>query len=87
MSGANVSDLAIDSSSIRLQRRKLRFEISKKVKSEFKCIVLLVIHWDGNLLHDLTSGEHVDRLFLLVSGRNTMKLLTVAKLTSGTGEA
>src|SRR6218665_2218638 len=48
--------------------------------------VPLVVHWDGNLLQDLTGKEHFDRLLVLVWGHGVNKLHGVPKLTSGTGE-
>ena len=49
--------------------------------------VPLVVHWDGKLLQDLTGNEYVDMLPVFESGKNISKLLNVAKLLSGTGEA
>ncbi|KAK2702040.1 hypothetical protein QYM36_019351 [Artemia franciscana] len=49
--------------------------------------VPLVVHWDGKLIPDLIGKEKVDRLPVLVSGKEVLQLLTVAKLPSGTGEA
>jgi len=46
----------------------------------------LVVHWDGNLLKDLTEKQHVDRLPILVTGLGVHKLLGVPKLVGGTGE-
>jgi hypothetical protein len=83
--GVEINSLALNRSTIRVQRQKLRFELSSKVKADFKPDVPLVVHWDGKLLQELTGNEHIDRLPVLVSGRNVYKLLTVAKLPSGTG--
>jgi len=85
--GVDIGSLALNRSSIRVQRRKLHTEMSSRVKANFKPDVPLVVHWDGKLLKDLIGKAHVDRLPVLVSGRNTSKLFTVAKLPSGTGEA
>jgi hypothetical protein len=57
------------------------------LKEAFIKHVPLVIHWDGKLLPDLTNVEKVDRLPVLVSGKEVSKLLTVAKLSSGAGES
>ena len=85
--GVDINSLALNRSSIHVQRKKLRLELTSQVKADFKPDVPLVVHWDGKLLQDLTGNEHVDRLPVLVSGRNITKLLAVAKLPSGTGEA
>ncbi|KAK2720673.1 hypothetical protein QYM36_004529 [Artemia franciscana] len=49
--------------------------------------VPLVVHWDGKLIPDLIGKEKVDCLPVLVSGKEVLQLLTVAKLPSRTGEA
>ena len=59
----------------------------EKLKAEFKTDVPLVVHWDGKLMQDLTSNVHVDRLPIIVSGSGVKQLLTVAKLTNGTGQS
>jgi len=57
------------------------------LRSEFSTNVPLTVHWDGKLMEDLTSHEHVDRLPVLISGVGVEQLLGVPKLSSGTGEA
>ena len=47
----------------------------------------MVVYWDGKLLRDLTGNEYVDRLLIFVTGSAISQLLTVAKLSSGTGQA
>lgn len=85
--GHNIEDLALNRDSIRRQRMKHRFQQAATLKAEFKGNVPLVIHWDGKLIADLTTKEHVDRLPVIVSGKGLSQLLTVAKLPSVTGEA
>ena len=60
---------------------------SVALKAGFQVNVPLVVHWDGKLTDGLTSKEQVDRLSVIVSGKGVSQLLTVAKLTSDTGEA
>ena len=85
--GHNVENLALNRDSIRRQRMKHRLQQSETLKAEFQGNVPLVVHWDGKLIPDLTTKEHVDRLPVIVSGKGVSQLLTVAKLASGSGEA
>ncbi|KAK2713797.1 hypothetical protein QYM36_009621 [Artemia franciscana] len=57
------------------------------LKAEFQGKVPQVVHWDDKLIAGLTGKEQVDQLPVIVSGKGVYQLLTVAKLTSGTGEA
>lgn len=85
--GHDVKELALNRSSIRLQRRQLREQEAQSVKSNFSVNVPLTVHWDGKLLADLTGTEKVDRLPVLVSGEGVSQLLAVPKIPKGTGEA
>lgn len=88
--GHNMDDFVLNRSSIRRSRQQHRAEGASLVKEQFHVIlgdVPLVVHWDGKLLQDLTGREKVDRLPVLVSGKEICRLLTVAKLPSGTGQA
>ncbi|KAK2708513.1 hypothetical protein QYM36_014199, partial [Artemia franciscana] len=66
---------------------KHRIHSSASIRAKFQSYVPLVVHWDGKLIPDLIEKEKVDRLPVLVSGKEVLQLLTVAKLPSGTGEA
>ena len=48
----------------------------------------LVIHWDGKIMADTTNKEDpkskVDRLAVVVTGRELEKMLGIVKLLSGT---
>ena len=59
---------------------------TSEIKASFDPAVPLVLHWDGKIKEDFTgSGRHqVDRLPILVSGQNVVKLLSVPKLHDGT---
>lgn len=46
----------------------------------------MVLHWDGKLLPEITNGEKVDRLPIIVSQRDTEQLLSVPKLSNGCGD-
>ena len=85
--GYDVRDFTINRSSIHRARLRLRQDISNRLKDNFDLGTPLTVHWDGKLLPDLTGKELVDRLPVLVSGRNTFQLHDVRKLESGTGEA
>lgn len=84
--GHDPHNLSINRSTIARSRKKARAEFARHIKEEFHADVPLTVHWDGKLLQDLTSKEHVDRLPILISGQGINKLLGVPKLTSGTGE-
>jgi len=77
----------VNSSSIRRDRIHHREKIAMSLKKDFQVDVPLTIHWDGKMLEDITGHKTVDRLPILVSGRNVDQLLAVPKLESGTGES
>lgn len=85
--GLDAAEFNINPSSIQRQREKFRAERAGKVKEGLKGNSALVVHWDGKMMEDLTSREHVDRLPVLVSGFGEEQLLGVPKLPSGTGQA
>ncbi|KAG0714213.1 hypothetical protein GWK47_014547 [Chionoecetes opilio] len=66
--GQNVEELNINRSSIRRQRLKHRAAMASKIREEFRSGTPLVVHWDGKLVMDLTTKEHVDRLPIIISG-------------------
>ena len=85
--GHDVTSLNINRSSIRRERMKHREEMARTIKQSFDPETPLVVHWDGKLMRELTTKEHVDRLPILVSGKGVTQLLHIAKLPSGTGAA
>lgn len=85
--GHNISDLALNRSSIRRQRIKTREITAAKLIQSFNRDAAFVVHWDGKLLPDLTGNEKIDRLPILVSNYGSSQLLAVPKLKSGTGDA
>jgi len=86
--GQDPDGLALNRWSIRRSRMKHRDETIAKLKDSFAPKVPLVVHWDGKLLPDISERhEKVDRLPILVSGQGVERLLNVAKLPNGTGEA
>ena len=85
--GHDVGSLNINKNSIHRARASHRATKAAMLKAEFSASVPLTAHWDGKLMEDLTSKEHVDRLPVLVSGVGVEQLLGVPKLPSGTGKA
>jgi len=82
----DVKDLIISPSAIRRARMKHRTLFSTEVKATFDPAVPLILHWDGKIMDDFTGPERgkVDRLPILVSGQDVIKLLSVPKLHDGT---
>ena len=83
--GEDIDDPALNRSTIRRWRMQHRDKKSAAIKAQFHGNVPFVIHWDGKLILDLTGKEKHDQLPILVSGKGISKLLSVAKLPSGTG--
>ena len=83
--GHDIGDFNINRSSIRRERMARRQEMASHLMKEFTTDSVLVVHWDGKLMEDLTSKKQVDRLPILVSAQGKTQLLNVAKLTSGKG--
>ena len=88
--GHNPSALALNKESIRQACRNHRVTFEAKIQKSFSADAStgpLTVHWDGKLLPALTGKEKVDRLAVIVSRNDTMKLLGVPLLIRGTGEA
>ena len=84
----NVDNLNISRNSIHRARAQSRIVAATQMNSELNSEFPLTVHWDGKLMQDLTTKEHVDRLSILVSGLDCEQLLAVPiKLSAGTGEA
>ena len=89
MGSKQLSEVAVNRESIRRTRKAHRETEAMKIKSQFEGESVLIVHWDGKLLPDITGDSKVDRLPVIVSepSTGTSKLLAVPKLGSGTGEA
>ncbi|GBN35817.1 hypothetical protein AVEN_136996-1 [Araneus ventricosus] len=86
-SGYEVDEITLSRSYIRRKRMKLRSNMFHQLKTEFQeQDAKLTVHWDGELLQNLTGKEKVDTLPVIVSGKSVHQLLTVPKFASGTGE-
>ena len=88
--GHSIDELKINPSSIHREREEYWKETAKKLKEIYKetSSFMLVVHWDGKLLPDLTAKDLADCLPVLLSVVGVSQLLGVLKLHSGgTGEA
>ena len=56
---------------------KHRAAQSDELNTEFTVTVPLTAQWDGKLLEDLTTREHIDRLPIIISGVGVVQLLGV----------
>ena len=84
--GHDMADINVNRMSIHRHRKQHRAQFAEKYKSKFPSSAALVIYWDGKLIEDLTSKQHVDRLPVIVTGDGISQLLGVPKIALGTGE-
>ena len=85
--GHPLADLTLSRSTIRRSRMSTRKHVTQNDKDNFSIEFLLLLHWDGKLLPDITgSKETVDRIAVIVTGNGLEKLLAVPKIGRGTGE-
>lgn len=79
--------LILNKTSIRLYRQQVRQAKALVIKAVFQSTELkaLVLHWDGKLLFDLVQREMTDRMPVIVSDGDVVKLLGVPKLENGKG--
>ena len=78
--GVNVDELT----SIYGSRKVVCKKIVDNVPQNFTPDTPLIAHFDGKLLPD-NDGLNYDRMPIVVSGKNTEKLLAIPKLPTGTG--
>ncbi|XP_062542261.1 uncharacterized protein LOC134210234 [Armigeres subalbatus] len=86
--GHPIEELNLSVSTIRRARMKIRKCVANEMKASFSSDDYWVVHWDGKLLPDLTdggSGQLVDRLPVIISGKVTEQLLGAPKIEAGTG--
>ena len=84
--GHDLHKLEINETTITRSGQKAKTTFVQHLKKKFYANEPLTVHWDGKLLQDSTSKQHVHCLPFLLSGSNIDKLLGVSKLTSATGE-
>ena len=83
---APAGELIISPSAIHQARKDNRAALAAEIRESFDPNVPLTTHWDGKIMPDLTGTERgcVDRLPIMVSGKDVTKLLAIPKLKSGT---
>lgn len=85
--GLNVENYNISASALHKNRAKMRGRIASDLRENLQLSENLVVHWDGKMLPDLTVGEKVERVAILVTGSGTEQLLGIPKLVSPTGQS
>ncbi|KAG5881633.1 hypothetical protein JTB14_033420 [Gonioctena quinquepunctata] len=81
----DLNNISASHRSIHRNREIVRRKIAQDLKAELRIGDSTVIHWDGNMLPDITGRDKVDKLSMISSGVNTQQLLGVPKLERGTG--
>ena len=76
-SGRSPTEFNINRESIRKEHQKARALFASKLHEKLKADIPLTVHWDGELMDDLTSRSRVDHLAILVSGQGVSQLLKV----------
>jgi len=83
----SVGEFVTSYRAIRRAQIKQRQNLAHEIKSSFAPNVPLILHWDGKIMEDfsgsLSAHQKVERLPILVSGFDAVKLLAVPKLHSG----
>ena len=88
-----LDDGPLSHSTIHHKRSQHRSEITSSIHADFSLVdkQQLVVHWDGKIMADTTNKEDpkskVDRLAVVVTGRELEKILGIVKLPAGTGTA
>src|SRR6267154_1032807 len=90
--GVNPEELALNKWTINRRRRAHRIQVMEDLQEHFSETVVgpIVVHCDGKIMDDYTgtcAHEKVDRLADIVSNSSQEQLLSIAKLSSGSGQA
>ena len=91
--GQDLDEGSLSRSTVYRKRSHHCSSIAQSVKTEFSATEKspLVVHWDGKLMKDQTNKSdpeaNIDGFPVGVTGYGVDKVLGVAKLSSGTGEA
>src|SRR5688572_16698511 len=82
---APAGELIISPSAIHQARRDNRAALASEIRESFDPNVPLTIHWDRKIMLDLTGTERgcVDRLPIMVSGKDVTKLLAIPNSNPG----
>jgi len=87
-----LDDGPLSHASIHCKHSQHRSEITSSIHADFSLVdkQQLVVHWDGKIMTDTNNKDlksKVDRLAVVVTGRELEKILGIVKLPSGTGTA
>ena len=85
--GGDSTKVSLSSCSAWRYRTSVIPDISDKIKSEWAPSSRMTVHWDGKLMATLNSDGIDDRMPILVSGSNGIKLLGVPPLPHFTKKA
>lgn len=87
--GIDIETLILNKTSFHRSRAKLRKDKAEKIKVIFqnKTLPYLIVHWDGKIIPDRFSFKKIDRLPILVSVDNIVKIIDVPGLENQTGLA
>lgn len=91
--GEDLNSCVLSTSTCYRRRKSHRNEIVTTIKDEFISTLTsnLVVHWDGKKLPDSTNDDialrkkKVERLAIVVTGVDVMKIITIAKCEDGSG--
>jgi len=85
-----LDDSPLSHAAIHRKRSQHSFEITSSIHANFSLVdkQQLVVHWNGKIMADTTNKEDpkstVERLAVIVTGRELEKILGIVKLPSGT---
>lgn len=73
----DASHYVINRTSIKQRREMFRIKRAEEIQQRFKSTDLcrLIVHWDGKYLPDIIGRTFVERLPVIVSSENKIKLL------------
>jgi len=76
-----VADLIISPSSIYKSRQIHCQKLTREIRETFDLSTPLILHWDGKIMSDYEDYSHskVNRLLILMSGKDVPKLLAILK--------
>ena len=89
----DLNDVALSRSTVHRKRLQSRAKNDMHIREQFlsRNKPPLLVHWDGKVMLDSTNLENrhsnTDRLAVVVTGRDIDKILGIAKIPSGTGQA
>ena len=88
--GIDINNEAFSHTTAHRERTKLRKEMAKEIKENFKPPTRCIVHFDGKMLSEL-DGDFGDHLAVMLSGNSDQcrrgKLLSAKLIKDGTGES